>query len=216
MELTILDTETTGLGAPSGVVEIAWLRLDNDLNVVSEFRSLVNPQRDIEPGAFAIHGISQADVADAPTMAQIAADIDWPINICGHNCSFDVRMIHPYIVPASKLCTLSLARQYLKTSNHKLSTLKQELGLSNQVSHSALGDCYTTLELLKHILPLTGRTLEQIVVASNTPRVVSTMPFGKFKGTKMIQVPAAYRAWLLEQPELPAELRYTLELYRNI
>ncbi len=132
------------------------------------------------------------------------------------NCSFDARMVKPHLVPESTLCTLSLSRQYIKgTTNHKLPRLKQELNLPEQKSHTALGDVYTVLNLLKVIAPLTGRPLDQMFVASNTPRVMLRMPFGMHKGKLILDTPKEYRNWLMAQPDLPPELAYTLNLHKN-
>lgn len=215
MDFTILDTETASL--QGGVVEIAWLRINDKLEVIDEFQSLVNPERPIDPGAFAIHGISEEDVAWSPTLAMIAEKITWPVYMIAHNVSFDARMVKPHIIPETTLCTLSLSRQYIKgTTNHKLPTLKQELKLPEQKSHSALGDVYTVLDLLRFLMPLTGRTLEQMFHAGNTPRVMLYMPFGMHKGKPILQVPKGYRDWLRAQPDLPPELAYTLNLHKDV
>jgi DNA polymerase III epsilon subunit-like protein len=82
----IFDTETTGLKAP-GVVEIAWIVVDKNLNVLDEFRSLVNPEKPIEPGAQAVHGITAEMVEDMPTMDMIAALVEGRMpKAIAHNC----------------------------------------------------------------------------------------------------------------------------------
>lgn len=210
----ILDTETGSL--QGGVCEIAWLQVDENLTVLAEFHSLVNPERPIEEGAKAIHGISDSDVEFAPTMSEIATKIPAGINLIGHNCSFDMRMIKPHIVPVRALCTLELARTYVKgTTNHKLETLQKELNLPLQKSHSALGDVHTTRDLLVHILPLTGVSLEILFQRQAEPKILSKMPFGKHKGKTMLQVPREYRNWLLTQ-EIDANLKFTLEKLRTL
>jgi len=211
----ILDTETASLSG--GVCEIAWLRIDEKLDIKDQFVSRVNPQRPIEPGAFAIHGISDADVADCPTMEDISAHLPEPITIIGHNVNFDIRMISPYIQAKASLCTLSLSRQYVKgTTNHKLPTLQSELGLPDRESHSALGDVLTVRDVLLHILPLSGRTLQGLITVNDKPKILHRMPFGKHRGLLMSAVPAGYRSWLLDQSDLDKDLRYTLEKMKGI
>ena len=206
---TILDTETASLRG--GVVELALLHIDTELNVLGEFHTKVNPERPIEPGAFAVHGISDADVADAPTLAQIPA-LGAVTHAIAHNLAFDSRMLKGHLKAEASLCTLSLSRQYLKgTANHKLENLKHELGLPDQKSHSALGDVYTTLDLLRHLLPLTGVPLDTLFKRASQPKLVHRMAFGKHKGLLISQVPADYRSWLLGQENLDKDLRYTLE-----
>ena len=71
--LIIFDLETTGVDPREDrIVEIAALRIEPDGG--REMRSeRMNPQRPIPAGATAVHGISDADVADAPTFRQAAA-----------------------------------------------------------------------------------------------------------------------------------------------
>jgi exodeoxyribonuclease X len=121
-------------------------------------------------------------------------------------------MLKGYVAPAESLCTLALARQYITgTTNHKLETLKNELGFPDQKSHSALGDVYTTLDLLRYLVPKSGTTLETLFKRANLPKIVHKMPFGKHKGVLMTKVPPDYRTWLLAQDNLDKDLRYTLE-----
>ena len=206
---TILDTETASL--QGGVVELALLHIDAELNVLGEFHTKVNPERPIEPGALAVHGISDADVADAPTLAQIP-ELSLVTHAVAHNYPFDSRMLKGHLKAEASLCTLSLSRQYLKgTANHKLENLKRELGLPDQKSHSALGDVYTTLDLLRHLLPMTGVPLDTLFKRASQPKLIHRMTFGKHKGLLISHVPADYRSWLLSQENLDKDLRYTLE-----
>jgi len=205
----VLDTESASLS--SGVVELAYLRVDSQLNVVEEFVSRCNPQRKIDAGAYAVHGISDQDVASAPTLAELAKHMPEQIDMIAHNATFDKRMIESHISVGRSLCTLALSRSHIKgTSNHKLPTLRKELNLPEQKDHSALGDVYTTLALLKHIVNLTGVGVELHFQRLNAPRMLSEMPFGKFKGLAMLDVPADYRRWLASQ-DIDRDLKYTLE-----
>jgi len=211
----IIDTETASL--QGGVVEIAWLEIDKDLTVLSEFVSKVNPERHIDPGAFAVHGISDDDVAFAPTLGTIKEMLPEGITMLAYNVDFDVRMIKPHIVPAKKFCVLKLARELVVgTTNHKLETLQRELSLPEQKSHSALGDVYTTLDVLKHCLTLTEASLETLIERQSQPKMLAKMPFGVHKGKPMLQVPKGYRMWLESQPDLNADLRYTLERLNTV
>jgi len=214
----ILDTETASLSG--GIVEIAWLKIDKDFNVLDEYRTLVNPGRPIDPGAQAIHGISMDDVVDAPTMEEVVEQTGvgkTPINICCHNAPFDARMIAPYMQVGRKLCTLELARQYVKgTTNHKLATLQEELALSVQESHTALGDVKSVRDLLQHILPLAEVNLETLFARAMVPKMLSKMPWGRHKDVPIIKVPSSYRTWLLEQADIGRDLRFTLEKLKNI
>lgn len=212
----ILDTETSSLSG--GVVEIAWLEIDSNLNVLSEFCSRVNPERPIDPGAQAIHGISDEDVKDCPTLKQIVeqTNLQMPISMLAHNATFDSRMVEKEIVLARTCCTLDLARTYIKgTTNCKLPTLQKELNLSQQDSHTALGDVKTVLDLLKYILPIAGVDLETLFERQYKPRLLSTMPYGVHKGKPLLHVPKPYREWLIQQ-DIDKNLKFSLEKIKNL
>lgn len=216
-EYWIIDTETASL--QGGIVEIAGIQISpTTLAVIDEFDYMVNPERPIDPCAQAVHGISDADVADAKTMAEHfpegkVIDPYW----LGHNCTFDVRMCKPHIIPKAALCTLKLSKQFIPgMPNYKLQTLKEQLGLSDQAAHRALGDCKTTLELLHVLVDRSGLDLDALFARSNAPKMVTKMPFGKHKGAVITSLPAEYRQWLLGLPELDADLRYTLNQLKGI
>ena len=163
MNYHILDTETASL--KGGVCEIAWLEVDKDLNIVSEFCTLVNPEVPIEEGAMSIHGITEDDVRGKPTLAEVASCFSGPIQMVGHNSSFDKRMLKDAIQIETLICTLKLAREYIKnTTNHKLEVLQKELNLPVQDSHSALGDVHTCRDLLLYLREKHGVTLEEAAV----------------------------------------------------
>lgn len=215
-EYIVLDTETTGLVSP-GVCEIAWLRVDEDLNILDQFESRVNPERPIEPGAQAVHGISDADVADKPTLAEVAALLPKGLKVIGHNVQFDLRVLGDTVDVESQLCTLALSRRYISgVSNHKLSTLQQELSLGEHTSHSALGDVLTVRDLLLHIRHLAPVSLIDHFVRQSSPRMMHRMPFGKYKGTLTMEVPANYRDWLLKQPGVDRDVQYTFRKLKGI
>ena len=214
MNYHILDTETASL--KGGVCEIAWLEVDNDLNIISEHCTLVDPKVPIEEGAMRIHGIANEDVAGKPTLDEVASCFTGPIQLVGHNCSFDYRMIKSEIQVDIQVCTLKLAREFIKhTTNHKLETLQKELNLPPQDSHSALGDVNTCRDLLLYLREHHGVRLDAIVARLGIPKLLHTMPFGKHKGKVIANIAPDYRDWLLGQ-ELDIDLRFTLEKLKGI
>lgn len=208
----ILDTETAGL--QGGVCEIAYLELDDDLDVVSEFCTRVNPERPIDPGATLVHGITNEDVADCPTLATVADFcFNGPIRMMAYNLPFDRRMVAPHIKVSEGMCILQMSRKHITgTTNHKLEVLQKELALSEQKSHSALGDVHTTREVLLYILKLLDTDFQTVWARAQEPQLIHKMTFGKHKGKTIAGLPADYRAWLLTQ-EIDNNLRYTLNKY---
>ena len=73
--LAVLDLETTGISpAADRIVEICVMRLSAD-GAEKLLRQRVNPEVPIPPGATAVHGITDADVAGEPTFSQIAVEV---------------------------------------------------------------------------------------------------------------------------------------------
>ncbi len=71
----IVDLETTGLfpGGGDRIVEIAIIRLNENGHLLDTYSSLINPKRDI--GATHVHGITAADVKNAPLFQDIVGDV---------------------------------------------------------------------------------------------------------------------------------------------
>lgn len=163
-DFTAVDIETTDRDIMRAeVVQIAAVRVRNG-DVVDEFHSLVKPEGPITVEAFAVHGISEHDVIEAPSFQQI-----WPTfrEFCssdvvvahnGHNFDFPVlrrlageaecASLHTYD-------TLVLARE-LRTGSAKLSHLAQVYGIRQTRAHDALDDTRT---LAKVFLALCDESL---------------------------------------------------------
>ena len=95
--LVCVDLEATGVWpGQDRIVQIAVASIAPD-GTVSTWSSLVNPEQPIPPATTAIHGISDAMVADAPTFAQLAETVGARLAGCdlaGYNVErFDRRML---------------------------------------------------------------------------------------------------------------------------
>ena len=98
MRQIVLDTETTGLSTSQGhrIIEIGCLELVNRRITGREYHRFLNPERDIDEGAEAVHGISIDDLAGQPRFADIADEFLEFINgaeLVIHNAEFDVGFI---------------------------------------------------------------------------------------------------------------------------
>ncbi|MBY0395107.1 MAG: DNA polymerase III subunit epsilon, partial [Thermoleophilia bacterium] len=69
----VLDTETTGTEAKGGdrLIEIGAVELLNHIPTGRTFHRYCNPQRPVSEGAFNVHGLSDAFLADKPVFAEI-------------------------------------------------------------------------------------------------------------------------------------------------
>ena len=73
MRQIVLDTETTGLEVGKGhrIIEIGAIELAERRPTGRKFHRYVNPQRAIDDGALAVHGIDSEFLQDKPTFAEI-------------------------------------------------------------------------------------------------------------------------------------------------
>ncbi|HSC76761.1 MAG TPA: DNA polymerase III subunit epsilon [Pseudomonadales bacterium] len=95
MRKIVLDTETTGLDPAQGnrIIEIGCVEIVGRKLTGRHYHQYINPERDSEEGALAVHGITTEFLADKPVFAQIAesflAFIDGAELII-HNAPFDI------------------------------------------------------------------------------------------------------------------------------
>ena len=93
----VLDVETTGLDyTKERMVEFAAIRLENG-KMKDRFETLINPEQHIRKSSIAVHGITEDDVKDAPTEAEVLPKIlefigDYPI--VAHNAIFDYSFLN--------------------------------------------------------------------------------------------------------------------------
>lgn len=210
------DVETTGVKPEDKVVEVAWVATDADLVILESKRSLINPGIPIPPSASGVHGITNKDVIDSPTMDEFMDQEgvvfeEATAMIC-HNVAFDSRYLGPYLREGALLgCTLRLARKLLPdVDNHKLQTLRYALELDAGQAHSALGDVTALVSLFRKFSEMTGLTPLELVKESAAPIMIKVMPFGKHKGSPLEKLPRDYRAWLLGLADLDPDLRASL------
>ena len=94
-----LDTETTGLYANQGhrIIEIAAIEIINRRPTNNSFHFYVNPDREIDPAAQEVHGITLDFLQDKPRFSEIASDFIKFIKdatLIIHNAPFDIGFIN--------------------------------------------------------------------------------------------------------------------------
>lgn len=223
-----LDTETTGIAPERGVVEVAFIITDENFNVLSEHASLIDPEQPISAAASGVHGLTEYEVANAPTLAEYFSNagaecygglLPGPAVVIGHRIGFDTHTIGRYIDGGfTEICTLRWARKLFPTAdNHQLSTLIFALGLPRSAgAHRALADVYSAYHLCKVICETTGMTLAQLAEASAAPMLLANVPFGKHKDQPFADVPRSYLQWMQrEMKDLDADMKHTLDFHIN-
>lgn len=217
----VIDTETASLAG--GVCDIAIAQVDNNLNIVWQSSSLIDPQCEISPSASGIHRITYDMVENEPTLEQYVVLNEYPfsfpgINLIGHNVAFDIKVLGN-VLPSdyTKLCTLKLSRLlWPDAPDHKLQTLRYQFRLESGDAHRAMGDVMTCVSLLRAMAEYTGKDLQGLQALANSPLPLTTaMPFGKHKGTPLQDLPRSYVRWLLDTADIDPDLREAL-LQRNI
>jgi len=102
MRQIILDTETTGLEPKQGhrIIEVGCVELVNRRLTGNNFHYYLNPQREIDEGAVAVHGLTTEFLSDKPLYEDIAEELYEYLKgaeVVIHNAAFDVGFInHEY------------------------------------------------------------------------------------------------------------------------
>lgn len=162
MEYAIVDIETTGGHARSSrMTEIAIL-IHNGHHVVERWESLINPEQDIPLAIFALTGIDNDLVANAPVFGDIAQHVFDLLEgriFVAHNVNFDYSFIRHQLEEegfkwgARKLCTVRLSRK-IKPGfpSYSLGKLCDDLGIPISNRHRAGGDAEATALLFASLL----------------------------------------------------------------
>ncbi|HEY6534040.1 MAG TPA: 3'-5' exonuclease [Acidimicrobiales bacterium] len=158
----VVDVETTGLDPSTDrVVEVAVVRCDDRGRTVSEWSTLVHPDRD--PGPTAVHGITVDDLAAAPRFADVVPELLRQLDgtvVTAHNLAFDAAFLAAECRRSGLqgpmgfgLCTLTLARSlYPGRDGYSLATCSAAAGIEQIDAHRALADARVTAELLARML----------------------------------------------------------------
>jgi DNA polymerase III subunit epsilon len=147
MRQIVLDVETTGLDAAAGhrIIEIGCVEMLNRRPTGQKFHRYLNPEREIDAGALAVHGIELAQLRSAPKFAEICTDLVAFITgaeLIIHNAPFDVGFLDAELalLPGDRrniasLCrvldTLTLARSLHPGQRNSLDALCKRYSVDN-------------------------------------------------------------------------------------
>ncbi|HSX51391.1 MAG TPA: DNA polymerase III subunit epsilon [Cellvibrio sp.] len=158
MRQIVLDTETTGLETSQGhrIIEIGCVELVNRRLTGRHYHQYIKPEREIDAGAQAVHGISNAMLEDKPVFARIADEFLQFIGdaeLIIHNAAFDIgflnhemNMLRPGFGSIADRChvidTLLMARAKHPGQKNNLDALCKRYGVDNSQRelHGALLD----------------------------------------------------------------------------
>lgn len=192
MREIVFDTETTGLSPLNGdrLVEIGCVELVNRVETGRTFHAYFNPCRPMPSEAEAVHGLSDAFLADKPNFHELCEELldfigDSPL--IAHNATFDFGFLNhelglcsrPLICMTRMIDTLALARAKHPGAKHSLDALCTRFGVdrSLRIKHGALIDAQ---HLAQVYVELTGGrqigltlAAEKTLVASSTAQAVA-------------------------------------------
>jgi DNA polymerase-3 subunit epsilon len=171
MRQIVLDTETTGLEPSQGhkIIEIGCVEMINRRLTGNNYHQYLQPDREIDEGALAVHGISNQFLADKPRFADIVKDFIEYLDgaeLIIHNAPFDVGFIDHELKLAgaeygkvatycSVIDTLLMARKMRPGKKNNLDVLCKEFDVNN--AHRDLHGALLDAELLSEVyLRMTG------------------------------------------------------------
>lgn len=178
----VLDTETTGLSADDGhrVIEIGCVELVDRRPSGRTLHLYLNPERDIDEGALAVHGLSLDRLRDEPVFAQVAerlVDFVAGAEVLIHNAPFDIGFLDAELGrlgmrafrdwARSVVDTLTMARQLHPGRRNSLDALCERYGIAN--SHRTFHGALLDAQLLADVYLAMTRGQDSLEIAIAAP-----------------------------------------------
>jgi DNA polymerase-3 subunit epsilon len=162
--VVVIDTETTGLHAYAGdeIIAIAMIELRGVEPTGEQYDRLINPQCPISEASSEIHGLDDADVADAPTLAQCLPEILTFLGgaiVVGHHVDFDMRFLNKHLEKSldcplqnPRLDTMLLYLEHSGRMGHySLEEVAKACNITIRGRHTALGDAGACAEIFRSL-----------------------------------------------------------------
>ncbi|TSA49579.1 MAG: DNA polymerase III subunit epsilon [Nitrosomonadales bacterium] len=218
MRQIFLDTETTGLDPAQGhrIIEIAAVEVINRRLTQNRFHAYLNPDREIDPGAQQVHGITLESLQDKPRFPEVVDDLlDFVAGaeLVIHNAPFDVGFLNRELglLGRDKIetaCgaitdTLKMAKELRPGQRNNLDALCKHYGVDNsgRTLHGALLDA----ELLADVYLAMTRGQETLMmeIGLTAAEHEANLPVGERRPLKVI---------LASAEELAAHAAYVADL----
>ncbi len=157
MRQIVLDTETTGMPFSDGhrIIEIGCVEMINREITDNHYHQYINPQREVDEGAFRVHGISNEFLLDKPKIKDVIGDfLDYigDSELIIHNAKFDLGFLNNELKLSKKkiiiedkcsiIDTLVMARKQFPGARATLDALVKRFAIENfnRELHGALLD----------------------------------------------------------------------------
>ena len=181
MRQLILDTETTGLNARLGdrIIEIGCIEMVNRRFTGNNWHQYLNPERAIEEGAKAVHGISDEFLADKPRFADVAKEFVEYVRgaeLVIHNAAFDIEFLDMEFDRlglgkvadhgVSVVDTLRMARELHLGKRNSLDALCERYAVNNK--HRTLHGALLDAELLADVYLAMTRGQDSLAIGAES------------------------------------------------
>jgi len=224
MRQLIVDTETTGLDPQQGhrIIEVAGLEVVNRRATGRSVHFRVDPEREIDAGASAVHGMTWEDLKGkakfgdvAPEFVDFARGAEWVI----HNAPFDLAFLDAELARAGLprcveihggvIDTLALAREMFPGKRNNLDALCERFGIDHagRTLHGALLDA----QLLAEAYLAMTRGQETLTIDVANPSLHARVAGGGAGGLPSSRA-APLRVIAPSEPELAAHRDYLATL----
>ncbi|HZW86028.1 MAG TPA: DNA polymerase III subunit epsilon [Gallionella sp.] len=195
MRKIVLDTETTGLDPKQGhrIIELAAIELEGRKLSLRRFHRYLNPEREIEAGAVAVHGLTYERLQNEPKFSDIAASFLEFIagaELIIHNAPFDMGFLNRELelmgLPTLKnsvVDTLKIARDVHPGKKNSLNALCNRYAIDNthRTLHGALLDTELLAEVYFAMTRGQDSFLSEDVVAEIRPPVSPRLDTARLK-----------------------------------
>lgn len=238
----LFDTETTGNGESDRIIQIGAM-IVHDKNTIEIIDELCSAPVPISIEAMEVHNITpELLVNKAPftdtTFAQKIEEHNQSENyLIAHNISFDLGMLQKegFENRYTLIDTLRCAKHLLPdSSSHRLQYLRYALGLyqTEQTeasrlgitikAHDAIGDVLVMKLLLSRLVRFIQESdaginpLEKLSQLTQTPVMIKTFKFGKYKESNISDIATkdrGYLKWMMDNLDLDEDMRFTLAYY---
>jgi len=222
MRQIVLDTETTGLDPEQGhrIVELACVTLHHRSLTDNHLHLYVNPERDSDPEALRVHGLTTDFLAQHPRFAAVAEQFVEYIRgaeLIIHNAAFDTKFLNAELArcnlpPVDALCekitdSLLVARELHPGKRNNLDALCDRYGIAN--AHRTLHGALLDAELLAEVWLAMTRGQNSLLVDVDE----ETKPGLNAVVTQAIPIDAsALKVLMAQDHELQAHTAYLADL----
>lgn len=238
MNLTFLDTETTGKSVDDQILQVAYSVTNT--GTLEPIVELFLPHVPISYGAMAVHHITNEMVNGKPYFAESdmkkqLIKLSQRSIMVAHNAPFDLKMLEKEGVKwPIYIDTLRVAKHLIEAESYKLQFLRYFLDLRVEgTAHDAAGDVKVLMALFEKLMTIVlnsdttqseMQALDKMVTLSNLPVALKKLDFGKYYGRTfedVLHIDRQYLAWLYssEKSKSPEDqnedMIHTLDKYLN-